>query len=76
MADDRAPDRRTANTPLLNALAQAAATIYAARLARGEEGVDAVRQSAADAISVMLGVIDATRDLDEMLRSSPPDAEA
>ena len=76
MADDRAPDTRTANTPLLNALAQAAATIYAARLARGEEGLDAVRQSAADAISVMLGVIDATRDLDEMLRSSPPDAEA
>ena len=76
MADDRAPDRRTANTPLLNALAQAAATIYAARLARGEEGLDAVRQSAADAISVMLGVIDATRDLDEMLRSSPPDAGA
>jgi hypothetical protein len=76
MADDRAPDKRTANTPLLNALAQAAATIYTARLARGEAGPDAIRQSAADAISVMMGVIEATRDLDEMLRSGAPDAEA
>jgi hypothetical protein len=70
MADDRR------NTPLLNALAQAAATIYAARLTRGESGPEAVVASANDAIAVMLGVIDATRNLDEMLQSSPSEPGA
>jgi hypothetical protein len=65
MADERQ------NTPLLNALAQTAATIYAARLARGESGTTVIVESANDAISVMLAVIDATRDLDEMLKARP-----
>ena len=73
MADDA-----RVNTPLLNTLAQVAATIYAARFARGESGPDAIIASANEAISVMIGVIAATRDLDEMLRSTkrPPEADA
>jgi hypothetical protein len=71
MADD---ERR--NTPLLNALAQVTATIYAARLARGEAGPPAIVESANDAVSVMLAVIAATHDLDDMLRSLPAEPKA
>ena len=71
MADD---ERQ--NTPLLNALAQVTATIYAARLARGEAGAPVIVESANDAVSVMLAVIAATRDLDEMLRARAAEPEA
>ena len=74
MADDT-----RVNTPLLNTLAQVAATLYAARLGRGESGPDAIIESTNEAISVMIGVIHATRDFDDMLRATAeagPDAEA